>query len=154
MATTAPAVTSAVDSQSTPIRSHTGRGLPPLLAGALVQDSSAGSARRSAAVAASMSATSRASWSRTVCAMAPSPSVISLKSSRGRSSLRGKANAAMSASEAADDGELTYCFSMARTYLSALDLQRPDRPRDDHSKLSLTTPLTLQYPRLRASLCC
>ena len=61
MATTAPAVTSAVDSQSTPIKSHTGRGLPPVLAGALVQDSSAGSARRSTAVAASMSATSRAS---------------------------------------------------------------------------------------------
>ena len=51
MATTAPAVTSAVDSQSTPMRSHTGRGLPPVLAGALVQDSSAGSARRSVAVA-------------------------------------------------------------------------------------------------------
>jgi hypothetical protein len=32
---------------------------------------------------------------------------------------------------------------MAHTYLSALDLQRPDRPRDDQSKLSLTTPLTL-----------
>jgi hypothetical protein len=40
---------------------------------------------------------------------------------------------------------------MARTYLSALDLQRPDRPRDDHSKLSLTTPLTLLYPWLRGS---
>src|SRR6202051_2573218 len=143
MATTAPAVTNAVDSQSTPIRSHPGRGLPPVLAGALVQDSSAGSALRNAAVAASMSATSRASWSRTVCASAPASSVISLKSSRSSGSLHGKANAAMSAAEPADDGELTYCFSMARTYLSALDLQRPDRRRDDHSKLSLTTPLTL-----------
>jgi hypothetical protein len=27
---------------------------------------------------------------------------------------------------------------MARTYLSALDLQRQDRPRDDHRMLSLT----------------
>src|ERR1700720_2662235 len=143
MATTAPAVTSAVDSQSTPIRSHTGRGLPPVGAGGLVQDSSSGSALRNVAVAASMSATSRASWSRTVCGMAPVSSEISLRSSRGSGPPRGNGNAAKPASEPADDGELTYCFSMARTYLSALDLQRPDRPRDDHSKLSLTTPLTL-----------
>src|ERR1700689_4262389 len=143
MATTAPAVTSAVDSQSTPMRSHTGRGLPPLLAGALVQDSSAGSARRSTAVAASMSATSRASWSRTVCAIAPASSPISLKSSRGSDSLRGELSATMSAPECSDDSELTYCLSMARTYVSALDLQRPDGPRDNHSKLSLTEPLTL-----------
>jgi LemA protein len=32
---------------------------------------------------------------------------------------------------------------MARTYVSGLDLQRPDGPRDNHSKLSLTEPLTL-----------
>jgi LemA protein len=34
---------------------------------------------------------------------------------------------------------------MARTYVSGLDLQRPDRPRDNHSKLSLTEPLTLLH---------
>jgi hypothetical protein len=31
--------------------------------------------------------------------------------------------------------------------VSALDLQRPDRPRDNHSTLSLTKPLTLLYRR-------
>ena len=75
----------------------------------------------------------------------------------GSGSLRGEANATMSASECSDDNELTYCFSMARTYLSALDLQRPDRPRDDHSRLSLTTPLPLSVggcAAARRPLCC
>jgi hypothetical protein len=35
--------------------------------------------------------------------------------------------------------------------VSALDLQRPDRPRDDHSKLSLMTPLTLSIGRCALS---
>src|SRR5580700_5928588 len=83
--------------------------------------------------------------------MAPASSANSPKSSSGSGSLRGEASPTMSVSEPADDSELTYCFSMARTYVSAQDLQRPDRPRDDHSKLSLTKPLTLLYRRLRDS---
>ena len=63
MAATAPSVTTAVENHSTAISSHTGRGLGLACAGGFVQDSSAGSALRSAAAALSISAMSRASWS-------------------------------------------------------------------------------------------
>jgi CoA-binding domain len=63
-------------------------------------------------------------------AIAPASSANSLKSSRGSGSLRGEASATMPVSEPADDSELTYCFSMARTYVFDSDLQRPDRPRE------------------------
>jgi hypothetical protein len=54
MANTAPIVTSAVESQSAPIRSQTGLALGWLADGASTHDSSSGSARRSAAEARSM----------------------------------------------------------------------------------------------------
>ena len=68
MAKTAPIVTSAVESHSTPMSNPTGRGFCITIAGATVQDSKAGSARRNAADARSIAAISRSSWARSAAA--------------------------------------------------------------------------------------
>jgi CoA-binding protein len=89
MAATAPRVISAVDSHKMPIRSHSGRGFLAV-AGTpgLVQDCSAGSPKRSAALARSISANSRASCSKRVHAPVSS-TILSVERRRCGAALTG-----------------------------------------------------------------
>ena len=68
MAKTALMVTRAVESHSTPMSNHSGRGLCMAAAGGSIQDSSFGSALRNVADARSIAAISRSNWSRSAAA--------------------------------------------------------------------------------------